>query len=177
MPKKNMVKAISKSKERPSDPRNREVVHPAAGNPQIGNLETPINASGFSKWFINIQPGYRQGITPFRRGLEVGLTQGLWVILPFVKLGPLRDTDIANTAGWLSAIGLLVVSTAAIVLYASSNPPKPHVTITTPHPPAELSTPAGWYKYANGFFLGGISGSTITYFVLDNWAIIQNLFK
>jgi len=33
---------------------------PAAGNPQLGNLETPINASGLSKWWINIQPAYRQ---------------------------------------------------------------------------------------------------------------------
>ena len=171
-----MVEGISKSKDRPSDPRNQEVVQPAAGDPQIGNLATPINASGLSKWWINIQPAYRQGITPYRRGLEVGIAQGLWVIIPFVKLGPLRDTDTANIAGFLSAIGLLTFSTAAIVLYAASNPRKPVATITNPQPPVELTTSAGWYKYANGFFVGGIIGTTITFFVLSNWAVIQNLF-
>lgn len=172
-----MVEGISKSKEQPNDPRNQEVVHPAAGNPQIGNLETPINASGIGKWLINIQPGYRQGITPFRRGLEVGITQGLWVIIPFVKLGPLRDTDIANIAGFLSAIGLLVIATTAIALYAASGPRKPVNTVTTPSPPAELSTSVGWYKYANGFFVGGVVGTTITFFVLSSWGVIQNLFE
>lgn len=171
-----MVEAISKSKDRPNDPRNQEVVHPAAGDPQVGNLETPINASGLSKWLINIQPGYRQGITPFRRGAEVGIVQGLWVVIPFIKLGPLRDTDIANIAGFLSAIGLLIIATAAIYLYASTNPPSPHVTVTTPNPPVELNTPAGWYKYANGFLVGGVIGTTITSLVLNNWGAIANLF-
>jgi len=171
-----MAQGVNASKDRPSDPRNREVVHPAKGDPQIGNLETPINASGLSKWWINIQPAYRQGITPFRRGLEVGLTQGLWVIIPFTKLGPLRDSDIANIAGLLSAIGLLLIATVAIYLYAASNPPKPVATITNPQPPVELNTSAGWYNYANGFFVGGISGTAITYLVLSNWAVFQNLF-
>ena len=172
-----MVKEISKSKDQPNDPRNQEVVRPAAGDPQRGNLETPINASGLSKWFINIQPGYRQGITPFRRGLEVGIAQGLWLIVPFVKLGPLRDTDIANIAGLLSSFGLTIIATVAILLYAASNPPKPHVTITTPNPPAELNTSAGWYKYSNGFLVGGLTGATITYFLFSNWGVVENLFK
>lgn len=171
-----MTRAVDASKDRPSDPRNQEVVHPAKGNPQIGNLETPINASGIGKWFINIQPAYRQGLTPARRGFEVGLTQGLWVIIPFTKLGPLRDTDIANIAGLLSALGLLIISTAAIYLYAASNPPKPLGTVTNPQPPAELNTSAGWFEYAKGFLIGGVSGTTITYLVLSNWATIRNLF-
>ncbi len=172
-----MAQSVDASKDRPSDPRNREVVHPAEGDPQIGNLETPINASGLGKWLINIQPGYRQGLTSFRRGFDVGLTQGLWVIIPFVKLGPLRDTDVANIAGLLSAIGLIIISTVAIWLYAASNPPRPHVTVTTPNPPAELNTSAGWYEYAKGFLIGGLGGVTITYFVLSNWGAVQNLFN
>ncbi len=172
-----MAQSVDASKDRPSDPRNREVVHPVEGDPQIGNLETPINASGLSKWLINIQPGYRQGLTSFRRGFDVGLTQGLWVIIPFVKLGPLRDTDVANIAGLLSAIGLIIISTIAIWLYAASNPPRPQVTVTTPNPPAELNTSAGWYEYAKGFLIGGLSGVTITYFVLSNWGALQNLFN
>ncbi len=172
-----MVQSVDASKDRPSDPRNREVVHPVNGDPQIGNLETPINASGLGKWLINIQPGYRKGLTPFRRGFDVGVVQGLWLIIPFVKLGPLRDTDIANIAGLLSAYGLILISTTAIWLYAASQPPNPQVTVTTPNPPAELKTSAGWSEYGKGFLFGALSGSTITYFVLSNWGVIQGLFN
>ena len=172
-----MAQSVDASKDRPSDPRNREVVHPSEGDPQTGNLETPINASGFSKWFINSQPGYRPGLTPFRRGFDVGLAQGLWVVIPFIKLGPLRDTDVANIAGLLSAIGLSVIAAAAIWLYAASNPPKPEPTVTTPRPPVELNTSAGWFQYGNGFLVGALSGVTITYFVLANWGVLQSLFN
>jgi hypothetical protein len=42
-----MVEAISRSKDRPSDPRNREVVFPAARDPQRGTwkLQLIIRAS------------------------------------------------------------------------------------------------------------------------------------
>lgn len=118
-----MVQAIDASKNRPSDPRNQEVVFPPGRDPQQGNFETPINASGLSKWFINNLPAYRPGLTPFRRGLEAGMAHGYFLFGPFAKLGPLRNTANANLAGLLAAIGLIIISTAAISLYANSNPP------------------------------------------------------
>lgn len=63
-----MAQAIDASKNRPSDPRNREVVFPANRDPQNSNLETPINSSSLTKWYINNLPAYRPGITDLRRG-------------------------------------------------------------------------------------------------------------
>lgn len=170
-----MVEAISRSKDRPSDPRNQEVVFPARRDPQRGNLETPINNSSLTKWFINNLPAYRQGITPLRRGLEVGMAHGYWLIGPFAKLGPLRDTDVANLAGLLSTLGLVTIMTASLSLYANSNPPQPHVTVTTPNPPDAFRSPEGWNTFTSGFLIGGIGGAVFAYFVLNNIEVIQRL--
>jgi len=138
------------------------------------NLATPINASGLTRTYINHLPAYRAGIGPLRRGLEVGMAHGYWLIEPFTKLGPLRDTEIANLAGLLSTIGLLIISTLMISLYAYSNPPQP-TTITTPNPPEALKTSEGWNEYGSGFLIGGIGGALLAYFLLSNIPALQNL--
>ncbi|MDX2215216.1 MAG: photosystem I reaction center subunit XI [Oculatellaceae cyanobacterium bins.114] len=170
------MQSVTRSNDRPSDPRNREVVFPA-GDPQNGNLATPINSSNFTRTLINNLPGYRKGITPLRRGLEVGMAHGYWLIGPFVKLGPLRNTEIANLAGLLSAVGLVVISTLAISLYAFSFPPEPEATITTPAPPAALKSSEGWNEYASGFLIGGIGGAVFAYFILANLDVFSSFLN
>jgi photosystem I subunit 11 len=172
-----MAQAIDASKDRPSDVRNNEVVFPAGRDPQNSNLETPINASGLSKWYINNLPAYRPGITDLRRGLEVGMAHGYWLIGPFAKLGPLRDTDVANTAGLLSTIGMVTISTAAMALYSASNPPQPVATVNTNYQvPSTFKSQEGWNTYTSGFLIGGIGGAVFAYFLLANIEIIQNIF-
>lgn len=170
-----MAQAIDASKDRPSDPRNREVVFPPGRDPQRGNLETPINASALSKWFINNLPAYRQGITPWRRGLEVGMAHGYWLIGPFAKLGPLRDTDVANIAGLLSALAMVAVSTLSLSLYANSNPPQPVANVTTPQVPDAFKSPEGWNNFASGFLIGGVGGAVVAYFLLNNIELLQGV--
>jgi photosystem I subunit 11 len=172
-----MAQAIDASKDRPSDARNREVVFPAGRDPQNSNLETPINASSLTKWYINNLPAYRPGITDLRRGLEVGMAHGYWLIGPFAKLGPLRDTDVANTAGLLATIGMVTISTAAMALYSASNPPQPLATVTTnKQVPSTFKSQEGWNTYTSGFLIGGIGGAVFAYFLLANIEIIQNIF-
>lgn len=169
-----MIQAISESKDRPSDQRNREVVYPA-GDPQNGNLATPINASGFTKAFINNLPAYRRGLSPFRRALEIGMAHGYWVIGPFAKLGPLRDSDVANLAGLLSSVGLIVILTIGLSIYANSYPPQPTETITTPQVPDPLKTAEGWNEFAGGFLIGGIGGAAFAYALLANIEVLRGI--
>jgi len=172
-----MAQAIDASKDRPSDPRNQEVVFPAGRDPQNSNLETPVNSSGLVKWFINNLPAYRPGITDMRRGLEVGMAHGYWVLGPFTKLGPLRDTDVANIAGLISTLGMVAIMTATMALYSASNPPQPVATVTTGgQVPATFKSPESWNNYISGFLIGGIGGAVFAYFVLTNIAIIKNVF-
>jgi photosystem I subunit XI len=157
----------------PNDPRNREVVNPP-GDIYDGNLATPINSAPIVKAYINALPAYRQGISAMRRGLEIGMAHGYWLIGPFAKLGPLRDTNIANLAGLLSTFGLILISTIAISLYAYSNPPQPTTTFTIPNPPDTYKSGHGWNEYATGFLIGGVGGATVAYFLLDNIALFKN---
>ena len=66
-----------------SDVRNGEVVFPAHNDPQLGNLETPVNSLPAIKWFIGNLPAYRPHLDPARRGLEVGMAHGYWIFGPF----------------------------------------------------------------------------------------------
>lgn len=171
-----MAQAVDASKNRPSDPRNREVVFPEWRDPLRGNLETPINASGLSKWYINALPAYRPGITPFRRGLEVGMAHGYWLFGPFAKLGPLRNTDNANLAGLLATLSFVVILSGTLSLYANSNPPQPVATVTVPNPPDAFKTKEGWSNFGSAFLVGGLGGAVVAYFLTSNLGAIQGLF-
>ncbi|MEM9922382.1 MAG: photosystem I reaction center subunit XI [Cyanobacteria bacterium P01_D01_bin.50] len=171
-----MAQTADASKNNSSDSRNQEVVFAASGNPQLGNLETPINSSTFSKWFIGNLPAYRPDLTPFRRGLEVGMAHGYLLFGPFSKLGPLRDAASANLAGLLSTIGLVVILTACLSLYANSNPLKPVAMVTVPNPPSAFYTTEGWNNFASAFLIGGIGGAAFAYFLIINLGFIQGLF-
>lgn len=168
------MQAVDASKNLPSDPRNREVVFPA-GDPQIGNLETPVNSSPAIKWFINNLPAYRPGLTPFRRGLEVGMAHGYLLFGPFAKLGPLRNADNANLAGLLGSIGLVVILTACLSLYSNTNPAKALPSVTVPNTPDAFNSKEGWNNFASAFLIGGIGGAVVAYFLTSNLAIIQGL--
>jgi photosystem I subunit 11 len=153
---------------------NREVVF-AAGDPQIGNLATPVNSSGVVTAFIRNLPAYRQGLSAQRRGLEVGMAHGYLLIGPFTNLGPLRDSAHAHLAGLLGAIGLVVILTVCLSLYASSNPDKPIATVTTPDAPANLGSQEGWNEFNSGFLVGGMGGAVFAYVLLANLPILQSI--
>lgn len=162
----SISQTVTASNDRPTDVRNREVVFPAH-DVQNGNLSTPINDSKLIKTYINNLAAYRQGLSPLRRGIEAGLLHGYILFGPFAKLNPLRDTDIANLVGLLATFGMIIISAAAILLYASSNPPKPTKTITTPNPPDAFNSKMGWSQYGGGFFIGGAVGAVIAYLLVN----------
>lgn len=170
-----MVQAVDASKNLASDPRNREVVRPAGRDPQQGNLETPINSSALTKWYISNLPAYRPGLTPFRRGLEIGMAHGYLVFGPFAKLGPLRNAENANLAGLLGSIGLVVILTACLSLYANSKPGKPFASVTVPNPPDSFNSAEGWNNFASAFLIGGIGGAIVAYFLTSNLGFLQGI--
>jgi photosystem I subunit XI len=152
-----------------------ELIKPAGRDPFIGNLETPINSSPTVQWFINNLPAYRPGLTPFRRGLEVGMAHGYLLFGPFAKLGPLRNEPNADLAGLLATIGLVVILTICLSLYASSNPDKPLASVTVPKPPDSFNTKEGWNNFASAFLIGGIGGAAVAFFIAGNLGMLQGL--
>lgn len=133
------------------------------GDPQVGNLATPINASAFSKAFINNLPGYRQGLSAQRRGLEIGMAHGYFMYGPFALLGPLRNAEYAGVAGLVATVAMVSILTLALSLYGSAGVSTATATLTTPNPPENLGTKEGWSEFASGFLVGGCGGALVAY--------------
>ncbi|MEM8781052.1 MAG: photosystem I reaction center subunit XI [Cyanobacteria bacterium P01_G01_bin.49] len=133
------------------------------GDPQVGNLATPVNASGLSLAYVRNLPAYRKGLSANRRGLEIGMAHGYFLYGPFAWLGPLRQTSYGSTAGFLAAIGLVSILTIALSLYGSVGVDQPISTLTIPDPPQDWETETGWAEFANGFLIGGCGGALCAY--------------
>ncbi|KAI3418601.1 uncharacterized protein J3R85_013664 [Psidium guajava] len=104
---------------------------------------------------------------------KVGLAHGFLLVGPFVKAGPLRNTEYAGAAGSLAAGGLVVILSVCLTMYgiASFNEGEPStapsLTLTgRKKEPDQLQTADGWAKFSGGFFFGGISGVIWAYFLL-----------
>lgn len=139
----------------------------AGGDPQIGNLATPVNSSDFSKALINNLPAYRANLSPQRRGLEIGMAHGYLLFGPFAFTSQFRNTGVSDIVGLIEAVILVVILTVCLSLYAGANPNKPIKTLTTPNPPTGLETAEGWSEFAGSFLIGGIGGAAFAYIIYE----------
>lgn len=142
----------------------QQVVQPA-GDPQIGNLATPINSSEFTKALINNLPAYRVGLSAQRRGLEIGMAHGYLLFGPFAYTSQFRNTPVYDLVGLIEAVILVVILTLCLSIYSSVGVGKPISTVTTPRPPEALGTQEGWSEFAGSFLIGGIGGAAFAYLV------------
>ncbi|KDP45210.1 hypothetical protein JCGZ_15075 [Jatropha curcas] len=150
-----------------------QVIQPINGDPFIGSLETPVTSSPLIAWYLSNLPAYRTAVSPLLRGVEVGLAHGLLLVGPFVKAGPLRNTEYAGAAGSLAAGGLVAILSICLTMYGvaqfNEGEPStaPSLTLTgRKKVPDQLQTADGWAKFTGGFFFGGISGVIWAYFLL-----------
>jgi len=132
----------------------------------VGHLETPITSSSVTRALLKNLPAYRKGLSPSLRGLEVGLAHGYFLIGPFSKLGPLRNSDIALLAGFLSTIGLILILTLGLTIYGAA------VFQTTKINDAEdlnsLQTKKSWDQFKGGFFVGACGSAGFAFICLSS---------
>jgi photosystem I subunit XI len=143
-------------------------------NPEVSNLATPVNATGIVQAFISNLPIYRANLSPQRRGLEVGMAHGYFLLGPFTLLGPLRHTDQAFLAGLLSTIGLVVILTVCLSIYASVNPAPPLPSVAAPVPPSNIKDSKGWSEFTTGFLIGGAGGAAVAYLLVANLPVLSS---
>ncbi len=146
-----------------------------AGDSQVSNLATPVNSAGVVKAFISNLPAYRQGLSAGRRGLEVGMAHGYLIVGPFTLLGPQRNTGNAHLAGLLASIGLVVILTACLSIYASVMPKPPLASVAVSKIPTELTTQNGWNEFTGMFLLGGAGGAVFAWLLLSNIPMLNSL--
>lgn len=154
-----------------ADARDIEMIQPWNGDPQLGHLETPISASGFTKAFIGNLPAYRKGISPLLRGLEIGMAHGYFIIGPWVKLGALRDSEFAALGGLICGLAIILIATACLSSYGIASFQKDGDGSDP------LQTADGWSQFAAGFFVGGMGGAFTAYFLLENLGVVDGIMR
>ena len=137
-------------------------IKPYNDDPFVGHLATPITSSAVTRAILQNLPAYRFGLTPLLRGLEIGLAHGYFLIGPFAKLGPLRNSDIGLLAGFLSTVGLILILTLGLTIYgaASFNQDK--------NSGNELQTKKSWDQFKGGFFVGACGSAGFAFICLSS---------
>nr|YP_009495849.1 photosystem I protein subunit XI [Plagiogramma staurophorum]YP_009495930.1 photosystem I protein subunit XI [Plagiogramma staurophorum]AWT38288.1 photosystem I protein subunit XI [Plagiogramma staurophorum]AWT38369.1 photosystem I protein subunit XI [Plagiogramma staurophorum] len=127
-------------------------IKPYNDDPFVGHLATPITSSAVTRAILRNLPAYRFGLTPLLRGLEIGLAHGYFLMGPFVKLGPLRNSDVALFAGFLSTIGLILILTLGLTIYGVAVFEQDNLKDLTNE--MDLQTKKAWNQFKGGFFVG-----------------------
>ena len=136
-------------------------VGPYGDDPTVGHLSTPVTTSMITSTLLGNLPAYRPGLSSLLRGLEVGMAHGYFLIGPFYKLGPLRNSDVALLAGFMSAVGLIIILGLGLALYGTATYQEDDVIAGD-----ILQTKAGWRKFTGGFFIGALGGALVAYLLL-----------
>jgi photosystem I subunit 11 len=144
-----------------------DVVAPFQGDPFVGHLSTPITTSNLTKTYLSLLPAYKSGLSPLLRGINIGFVHGYFLLGPFVKLGPLRDSQVGNFVGFISTISLIIILTTGLLIYgyvtfSESSLGKNESKKTF----VDFLTPKGWRQFTSGFIVGGFGGAGIAYTLL-----------
>jgi photosystem I subunit XI len=141
-------------------------IKPYNDDPFVGHLATPITSSAVTRAILKNLPAYRFGLTPLLRGLEIGLAHGYFLMGPFVKLGPLRDSDIGLLAGFLSTIGLILILTLGLTIYGVAAFGQENVQTTSAE--TDLQTRKAWDQFKGGFFVGACGSAGFAFICLSS---------
>lgn len=138
-----------------------DVVSPFEGDPFVGHLSTPITTSNLTKTYLSLLPIYKSGLSPLLRGINIGFIHGYFLLGPFVALGPLRNSQVSNFIGFVSAVSLIIILAACLVIYGvvSFSSKKDNAS-------SDLLTRKGWNQFTSGFTIGGFGGASFSYFLL-----------
>ena len=135
-------------------------------DPFVGHLTTPITSSVITTSILQNLPAYRFGLTPILRGFEIGLAHGYFLIGPFVKLGPLRHSNIGLLAAFMSTIGLIIILTLGLTIYGITTFDNKKLQLDNTL--NNLQTRKAWNQFKGGFFVGACGSSTFVFTCLLN---------
>ena len=130
----------------------------------VGHLATPITSSAVTRAILRNLPAYRVGLTPLLRGLEIGLAHGYFLIGPFVKLGPLRNSDISLLAGYLSTLGLIIILTLGLTIYGYALQDNGIEDANS----IGFQTKKAWNQFKGGFFVGACGSASFAFICLSS---------
>ncbi|KAM3102211.1 photosystem I reaction center subunit XI [Phormidesmis sp. 146-12] len=164
-----------------SSPYENDPIKPYKGDPWLANLSTPINDSPIVNAFIRNLPAYRPGLTPFMRGLEIGMAHGYFLVGPEVVVGPLRETAHgANLSGLITAIYITVSACLGISIFASATfqgDPKGTYNSHSQDDLRPLRKKEDWFQIGGGILLGATGGALFAYALLENFDDLDAILR
>ncbi len=131
-----------------------DMIGPFEADPFVGHLSTPITTSNFTTTYLKSLPIYKTGLSPLLKGITIGFIHGYFLLGPFVKLGPLRESPVAGFIGFLATIGLLIILSACLTIYG---------VVSEKPGSANLFTQKQWFQFTSGFAIGGFGGAAFCY--------------
>jgi photosystem I subunit 11 len=134
-------------------------IKPYNDDPFVGHLSTPITTSASTRALLGNMPAYRRNLSPVVRGFEIGLAHGYFLVGPFDKLGPLRNSEMGLLAGFLSALGLVTILAVGLTIYGIASFQKADKG-------DGLQTSEGWSKFTGGFTVGAYGGALFAFLLL-----------
>lgn len=149
--------------------------------PWWGNLSTPINDSPIAKAYIRNLPAYRPGLTPFMRGLEIGMAHGYFLVGPEVVVGPLRETAHgANLSGLITAIYITVSACLGISIFALTTfqgDPRGAYNSHAKDDLRPMKRKDDWFQLGGGILLGSMGGAVFAYLLLENFSDLDGMLR
>nr|AYO28701.1 photosystem I subunit XI [Neotessella volvocina] len=145
--------------------KNFDMITAYEGDPFAGHLSTPVTTSFLTKTYLGLLPAYKKGLTPLLRGINVGYAHGYFLLGPFVKLGPLRDSEVANFVGYISNLSLIIILTTGLLIYGFARFPENEITAKK-HIAIDFLNAKGWREFTSGFIVGGFGGSSVAYLLI-----------
>ena len=134
-------------------------IKPYNDDPFVGHLSTPITTSASTRALLGNMPAYRRNLSPVVRGFEIGLAHGYFLVGPFDKLGPFRNSEMGLLAGFLSALGLVTILAVGLTIYGIASFQKADKG-------DGLQTSEGWSKFTGGFTVGAYGGALFAFLLL-----------
>lgn len=160
---------------------NDDMIQPYQGNPQLGNLATPINSSNLVKTYINNLPAYRPGLSPFLRGLEIGMAHGYFLVGPEVVVGPLRETAHgANLSGLITAVYITASACLGISIFALATfqgDPRGAYNSRSQDRLRPMRRKEDWFQLCSGILLGSMGGAVFAYVLLENFDDLDAILR
>jgi photosystem I subunit 11 len=160
---------------------DEELIKPYKGDPCLGNLSTPINDSDLVNLYIRNLPAYREGLSPFMRGLEIGMAHGYFLVGPEIIFGPLRETSHgANLSGVITAIYITASAVLGISIFALATfqgDPRGAYNSHSQDDLRPLRTKEGWFQLGGGIFLGAMGGAVLPNAFQENFDDLDAILR
>jgi photosystem I subunit 11 len=98
------------------------------------------------------------------------MAHGYFLVGPWTKLGPLRDSDHASLGGLIAGLAVVLIATACLASYGL-------VSFQGKTSSDPLKSSEGWSQFAAGFFIGGAGGAFVAYFLLENLGVVDGIMR